>query len=226
VSEAVQVVAIDGPAGTGKSSVARALAKKLGFRFLDTGAMYRAATWRAVHEAIDLNDPEALIQSTRDMDLALEEQDDAFRVFVDGHEVTDAIRTTEITKQIARLDQIPEVREHMVALQREYGEQGPTVAEGRDIGTVVFPKAGCKIFLDASPEVRVQRRAEQLRRKGVTVDVEALRLELAGRDAATRKRKLAPLRQADDAVLLDTSDMTFGEVVDRLSEIAKEKLCP
>ncbi|MBI1319532.1 MAG: (d)CMP kinase [Candidatus Hydrogenedens sp.] len=225
MSAATQIVAIDGPAGTGKSSVARALAKRLGFRFLDTGAMYRAATWRALHHGIDLEDRDALVDSTRAMQLELRDEGAGFRVFVDGTEVTDDIRTREVTRTIARLDQIPEVREHLVELQRAYGEAGPTVAEGRDMGTIVFPNASCKIFLDASPEVRAQRRVDQIHRAGGEADYDAILHEIMERDMATRKRKLAPLKRAKGAEFVDTTEMTFEAVLDRLAELAREKLC-
>jgi len=226
MSEAICIVAIDGPAGAGKSSVAREVARRLGFRFLDTGAMYRAATWRALHRGIHASDKQGLIGSTRAMKLDMREDGEGLRVFVDGEEVTDAIRTPEMTRQIKFLDQIPEVREHLVELQRQFGEAGPTVAEGRDIGTVVFPKAGCKIFLDASPECRAERRAAQLREKGIPFDEEELRQEIRDRDEASRKRKIAPLRQAEDAVLVDTTGLSFEQVVARIEAIARERLCP
>jgi cytidylate kinase len=225
VSEATQIVAIDGPAGAGKSSAAREAARRLGFRFLDTGAMYRAATWRALRDGVSPNNKPALIASTRAMKLDMVEEPGGLRVLVDGEDVTDAIRTPEITRQIKLLDQIPDVRAHLVELQRHFGEGGPTVAEGRDIGTVVFPKARCKIFLDASPEERARRRAEQLTAKGVPFDLEELKQEIRDRDEASRKRRIAPLRQAEDAVLLDTTELDFEQVVQRLVAIAREKLC-
>ena len=225
MSAAQRIVAIDGPAGTGKSSVARALAKRLGFQFLDTGAMYRAATWRALRDAIDWDDREALIRSTREMRLDMRDEGSGYRVFVDGEEVTDAIRTPEVTRTIFRLDQIPEVREHLVGLQRAFGEAGPTVAEGRDMGTIVFPEAACKIFLDAAPEERARRRVDQMRRGGAEADYDAVLHEILERDMATRKRRLAPLRRAKGADLVDTTEMTFDEVLDKLTAIARDKLC-
>lgn len=225
MSEATQIVAIDGPAGAGKSSAAREAARRLGFRFLDTGAMYRAATWRALRDGVSPNNKPALIASTRAMQLEMTEEADGLHVRVDGEDVTDAIRTPEITRQIKVLDQIPDVRAHLVELQRRFGESGPTVAEGRDIGTVVFPKAKCKIFLDASPEERARRRAEQLTAMGVPFDLEELKREIRDRDEASRKRRIAPLRQAEDAVLLDTTALDFEQVVQRLVAIAREKLC-
>jgi len=225
VSSATQIVAIDGPAGAGKSSVAREVARRLGFRFLDTGAMYRAATWRAFKKGIHTADKQSLIASTRNMQLEMQETGDDIRVLVDGEDVTDAIRTPEMTKQIKFLDQLPEVREHLVELQRRFGEVGPTVAEGRDIGTVVFPQAGCKVFLDASAECRAERRARQLTEKGIPFDRTELEQEIRDRDEASRKRKISPLRQAEDAVLVDTSAMSFDEVTNAIVNIARQKLC-
>lgn len=225
MSDATCIVAIDGPAGAGKSSVAREVAHRLGFRFMDTGAMYRAATWRAFKRGIATTDKQGLVGSTRAMQLVMNETPDGLKVVVDGEDVTDLIRTPEMTRQIKHLDQIPEVREHLVELQRRFGEAGPTVAEGRDIGTVVFPNAGCKIFLDASAECRAERRAAQLTAKGIPFDAEELKQEIRDRDEASRKRKIAPLRQADDAVLVDSTDLSYEQVVERIVSIAREKLC-
>lgn len=222
MSNATHVVAIDGPAGAGKSSVAKTVARRLGYLFLDTGAMYRAATWRAMHHGIDLDDGEALAASTRAMDLVLRETDAGQEVMVDGRDVSREIRTPEVTRLIYKLDQNSEVRRHLVELQRRIGEGQPTVAEGRDIGTVVFPKARSKIFMVASLEARTERRALQLAEKGAEVDREALRREIHERDEQSRNRADSPLRQADDAILLDTSDMSFEQVVEEVVRLASE----
>lgn len=224
MSNATQIVAIDGPAGAGKSSVAKAVAQRLGYLFLDTGAMYRAATWRAMHLGIDLDDGEALAASTQAMDLVLRETDHGQEVLVDGEDVARAIRAPEVTRLIYKLDQNSAVRRHLVALQRRIGEGQPTVAEGRDIGTVVFPRAKCKIFMVASLEARTERRARQLAEKGSEVDREALRREIHERDEQSSNRADSPLRQADDAVLLDTSDMTHEQVVEAVVRMASEVL--
>ncbi|MCC6142316.1 MAG: (d)CMP kinase [Candidatus Hydrogenedentes bacterium] len=220
----MQIVAIDGPAGAGKSTVARRVAAELGFAFLDTGAMYRAATWWAMHQAVDLDDPDALAANTRCMQLSIEECRSGQCVVVNGQDVTDAIRTPEVTRQIFRLDQIPAVREQLVALQQAFGARQPTVAEGRDMGTVVFPQARCKIYLDASLEERTRRRARDLRQKGYDVDEAALREEIRERDEHGMKRATSPLRPAADAIHLDTSNLSQDEVVDRIVQIARERL--
>ncbi len=219
-----QIVAIDGPAGAGKSSVSRQVARELGFAFLDTGAMYRAATWRALHHQAPLDDPEALVASTCAMELELREEPEGLRVLVDGQDVTLEIRSPEVTSQIYRLDQIPGVRRRLVALQREFGSKQPTVAEGRDIGTVVFPEARCKIYLDASLECRAKRRALELEARGLPADIEQVCREIAERDAQNMNRAVSPLRRAEDAVLVDTTEMTPEQVVARLVQLAKERL--
>ncbi len=218
------IVAIDGPAGAGKSTVARRVARRLGYAFLDTGAMYRAATWRALARGVDMDDPAATVESSRAMRLELNERENGLQVVVDGQDVTDAIRSPEVTRVIYKLDENPEVREHLVALQREFAARCPTVAEGRDMGTVVFPEARCKIFLDASLEERTRRRAAELRAKGVAVDMDALREEVRVRDEKTRTRAVAPLRRAEDATLVDTTNLTLDEVVDRIVRLARSRL--
>jgi len=214
----------DGPAGAGKSSISRRVARELGFAFLDTGAMYRAATWRALHHQVPLDDPAALAASTLEMELELQTGTVGIQVVVDGRDVSREIRSPEVTRHIHLLDQIPEVRERMVELQRQFGCQKPTVAEGRDIGTVVFPEARCKIYLDASLDCRAERRAAELEAQGVTVDRAEVRREIAERDAKNMNRAVSPLRRAEDALLVDTTDMTPDEVTARLVQLARERL--
>ena len=219
-----QIVAIDGPAGAGKSTTARAVAQRLALQFLDTGAMYRAATWFALHNHIDLEDPEALAANTCAMALDMPEVEGKTRVYVGEHDVTGAIRTPEVTRLIYRLDEVPAVRRRLVELQREIGAQRPTVAEGRDIGTVVFPRACCKIYLVASLDARTHRRALDLESAGHPVDREALRNEIAERDRRAMERADSPLRPAEDAIHLDTSDMTLEAVIDTIAQFARERL--
>lgn len=218
------IVAIDGPAGVGKSSVAKAVAAALSYRHLDTGAMYRAATWWAMHRGVDWADPDALARATAAMPLRMEAGNGRTRVWVDEEEVTDAIRSLEVTNNIRHLDGIPEVRAHLVALQRAQAAQGPTVAEGRDMGTVVFPHARCKIFLDASLEERTRRRALQLATQGKTVNVARLQDEIDQRDRNDRTRKTAPLRPAEDAIIIDTTHLGESEVEAAVLEKARAAL--
>ena len=224
MSKSTHIVSIDGPAGAGKSSTARAVAKKLGFAFLDTGAMYRAATWRVMNAGLDWEDTDALVDSTRAMDLEIRETPAGQVVRVDGTDVTEAIRTPEVTRNIYRLDQIPAVRRQLVELQRRFGDAQPTVAEGRDIGTVVFPQAACKVYMDASIEERAKRRALEMEAKGMEVDLEVLQQEITQRDEASMTRADSPLRPAEDSVHLDTTGKSFESVVDEVVALAKARL--
>lgn len=194
------------------------------FAFLDTGAMYRAATWWALKQGISLDDANALAASTRAMQLEMEETDNGQCVTINGEDVSTEIRTPIITRVIYKLDQNSDVRKHLVDLQRAFGEKRPTVAEGRDIGTVVFPKAKCKIYLYASLEQRVQRRILQLGDKAIDIDIDQLRAEIHERDEQSKNRKDSPLRQAQDAVSLDTTDKTFEQVVEEIVLLARMKL--
>lgn len=217
------IVAIDGPAGAGKSTVARAVAERLGYAFLDTGAMYRAATWLALEKGVDLDDARALADTTRSMQLDLRDTGGRQQVLVGGTDVTHAIRTPEVTRLISKLDHNPEVRAHLVALQQAFGALRPTVAEGRDIGTVVFPLAKCKIYLDASLEERARRRALEFERKGIPFERDRLMEDIRQRDHRDMSRSVGPLKKADDAILVETDGLTPGEVVDRIVRLAKER---
>ncbi len=207
------VVAIDGPAGAGKSTVARRVAKRLGYAFLDTGAMYRAATWRALHLGVALTDDDALAKVALEMNL---DMTDGRTIRVDGADVSEAIRTPEVTRNIHYLADNPAVREVIVAQQRRIASARPTVAEGRDMGTIVFPEAVCKIYLDATPEERAKRRLGDLESAGHEVDPDELAREIRDRDERDRNRTVAPLRPADDAIEVDTTGMTPDETVDAI----------
>jgi cytidylate kinase len=183
--------------------------------------MYRAATWWAVRENVDLDDPDALTAATERLPLEMSDDGGALKVVVDGEDVSEAIRTPEITRQIYKLDHVAGVRAHLVDLQRDFGARRPTVADGRDMGTVVFPGARWKIYLDASVEERARRRGAQLAEKGLEVDLDALRKDIEDRDRKSMTRKVSPLRKADDAVLLDTTDMTFDEVVNAIADMVR-----
>jgi CMP/dCMP kinase len=216
-----EIVAIDGPAGAGKSSAARQAAAALNYAFLDTGAMYRAATWNALERNVDMNDRAALESATRAMDLDLRETNGKQLVLVDGKDVTSEIRTPHVTNNIFKLDQAPGVRAHLVQLQRQFGARQPTVAEGRDIGTVVFPSARCKIYMIADLAERARRRHLELASQGRDVPLESLQREIAERDRKDQTRAASPLRQADDAHVLDTTALTQEQVVEAIVKLAR-----
>jgi cytidylate kinase len=217
------IIAIDGPAGAGKSTVARRLAERLSYLYLDTGAMYRAITWQALGEKVDLEDDDALIELAGRTTLELVPDAEVTRVLVNGRDVTDEIRLPVVTNAVTHVDKVPGVRQSMLRLQRAFGRNGRIVAEGRDIGTVVFPEAACKIYLDASLEERARRRLQDLRQRGVDADLEEVKKDIAARDAKTMQRRIAPLRQADDAVRVDTTNLSVDEVVERIRAIAESR---
>ncbi len=210
------VVAIDGPAGAGKSTVSRRLAARLGYRLLDTGAIYRAVALTALRRGVAWDDGPAVATIARELDIDFCFDGGDNRVSLAGEDVSAAIRTPEISQGASRVSALPEVRAALLDLQRRLGAQGGVVAEGRDIGTVVFPDAGAKFFLTASPEVRARRRFEELRAAGKPVDEAATLKEILERDERDSTRAAAPLKQADDAVLVDSSGVAADEVVSRM----------
>lgn len=218
------IIAIDGPAGAGKSTVARGVADKLGYLYIDTGAMYRAIAWKVIQAGISITDVKAIVTLANKIDVKLENSDDEQRVFADDEDVTQAIRTTEATRFSSPVSAIQGVRKRMVDLQRKMGEQGGVVMEGRDIGTVVFPNAEVKVFLTASADERARRRTEQLKEVGVEADQEQIATEIRERDLRDSSRVHAPLKQAPDAVLLDTDGMTVEQVIDAIITIHNEKV--
>ena len=217
------IIAIDGPAGSGKSTVARLLAQRLSYLYLDTGAMYRAITWQALHEKVDLEDEHALTELVGRTTLELLPDPNGTRVFVNGREITAEIRTPPVTNAVTYIDRVPGVREAMLQLQRGFGRSGRIVAEGRDIGTVVFPEAACKIYLDANLDERARRRWLDLKQQGVDARLEDVRQDVDARDAKTVQRKIAPLRQAEDAVRVDTTNLSVDDVVEKIRAIAESK---
>ena len=213
-----EVVAIDGPAGAGKSTVAKKVADKLGYGYLDTGAMYRAVTYKALQENVDFSDVKALQCCATESGLRFEQSENSCqpRVFLKDIEVTKEIRTPEVSKNVSVVSAVKEVRAVMTNLQREIGNNGKWVVDGRDIGTVVFPNAKTKIFLTASIEERAQRRYKDLIEKGFEPDLESLKQDIAKRDELDSNRDVAPLVQAKDAILLDTTAMTVEQVIERI----------
>lgn len=217
------IVAIDGPAGAGKSTVARMVARRLGLLFLDTGAMYRAVTWKAMQEGVPLDDAAALTRLAREARIVLIPGEAGDRVTIDSQDVTAAIRDPEVTRNVSQVSAHAGVREVLVERQRELGREGGVVAEGRDIGTVVFPQAPVKIFLVASPMERARRRAKDLEAKGHVVDLDELAAEIARRDAYDSSREVSPLKEAEDAVRIDTDALNQQQVVERVLEIARRR---
>ena len=210
------VIAIDGPSGVGKGTVARAVASALGYRHVDTGAMYRAVGWRALQLGVALDDEAAVARLAQSAGIDASDR----LVLVDGQDVTTAIRTPEIDRAAARVARNAGVRAAMVSRQRELGRGGAVVMEGRDIGTVVFPDAAVKIYLDASPDERARRRVHDTSHNGCH-DVAIVRGELAARDESDRTRAVSPLAVAPDAHVLDTTGLSIEEVVGCVLEIVK-----
>ena len=218
------VIAIDGPAGAGKSTVARRVAQQLGFIYVDTGAMYRAVTHRSLDQGLDLADAEAIGSLASRIDVWFVREGEKLRVLADGRDVTEQIRTPGVTAAVAQVSQVSAVRQAMVRLQRELAAAGKAVLDGRDIGTVVTPAACCKIFLTASAQERAHRRWLELREKGYTPDQDELRREMEERDKQDSERELAPLVQAPDAIAIDTTGLTIEAVVDRIVEIYQDRM--
>lgn len=208
------IVAIDGPAGAGKSTIAKTIANELGFLYIDTGAMYRALTLKALENKIDIRDSAGLIEMARNTRIDLgNDQNGSLEIFLDGREVTKEIRRPLITKFVSDIAKIKGVREVMLELQRKLGSQRDAVLDGRDIGTVVFPNADKKFYLDANFKERVSRRHKELRESGQDVTLSDVDSDLRNRDTIDSTREFAPLKKADDAVYIDTTNMTIEEVV-------------
>ncbi|MFB7666681.1 (d)CMP kinase [Kitasatospora sp. NPDC056138] len=220
------VVAIDGPSGSGKSTVSRAVAARLGLSFLDTGAMYRAMTWWMLTNDVDVEDADAVAVACGKPVIVSGTDAAGPTITVDGQDVSGPIRGPEVTSQVSAVAAVPQVRARLVELQRGCAEVAVRgiVAEGRDMGTVVFPAATVKVFLTASQTARAERRAAELRAKGVDeATITAMAADLARRDAADSSRETDPLTQAPDAVLVDTSDLTLEQVIDRIAGLVQER---
>lgn len=221
------IIAIDGPVGSGKSTAAKLLAKRAGYAYLDTGAMYRAIGWKAYTSGVPLNDG-ALEKLCAGASLEIELTDERQKVFVDGKEITAEIRTPEVSKMASIVSRFAPVRHHLVRLQRDIGlkwagQYGGVVVEGRDIGTVVFPDTPFKFYLDADIMERGRRRWKELRDKGVEIDLEETIKRVMKRDENDRGRSLDPLRKADDAIVIDTTGLALEEVVEKITQIINQK---
>jgi cytidylate kinase len=215
------IVTIDGPAGAGKSSTARALAERLGFAFLDTGAMFRAVAWFAQQRGIAWHDDLALEQLLGDFCL---EMPPGGGIFLLGQNISQQIRTSEVSQGASVVAASPAVRPRLASMQRQIAQGGNIVCEGRDQGTVVFPDAGCKFFLTADPEERLRRRARELEQRGRPVDLDMLRREMIERDQRDAARALAPLRAAVDAIILDSTHQTAEEVLHQMETEVRRRL--
>ena len=215
------IIAIDGPSGAGKGTVARTIARRLGYRHVDTGAMYRAVAWKACQEGVDLNEADAVAAIAMRAEFGLDD-----RTTIDGFDVTEAIRTPAIDQAAAVVARHPPVRAALVDRQRQLGSDGAIVMEGRDIGSVVFPRADVKVFLDASPDERARRRAADASHEAgrSQAAVGAVAEALAARDRIDRTRAVSPLTQASDAVYLDTTGVPIDEVVNRVMTLVRATL--
>ena len=214
------VVAIDGPAGAGKSTVAQLAAKELGYTYIDTGAMYRAVAWKTLQQGKEITD-ELILEVVKDIDGNLQYADGKTKVTVDGTDVSTAIRTPEVSGIVSQVAALGPVRVKMVDLQRKMAERGSVLMDGRDIATNVLPNADVKIFLTASIEERAKRRWKELKEKGYDITREKLQQDIAARDKADSEREISPLVQAEDATLLDTTGLSIDEVVSRILSLCQ-----
>ncbi|MBE0446595.1 MAG: (d)CMP kinase [Actinobacteria bacterium] len=218
------IIAIDGPAASGKSTVAREVAKRLGYKYIDTGAMYRAVTWKALKEKIDITKADAITALARGADIEITDlKDTQYRVFIDGEDVTEAIRSPKVSAAVSTIAKIGRVRTALVKKQRSYADTYPNmVVEGRDIGTVVFPDAEAKVFLTASPIERAKRRQRELKEKGHKLEVTTVERDIITRDKIDATRITSPLAKAPDAYVIDTTDKTIGQVVQLIINLVKK----
>lgn len=211
------IIAIDGPAGAGKSTVAKKVSERLGFLYIDTGSMYRALTLKVIEAKIDIEDTARIIELARSTGIDLKNsQNGSLRIFLDGQDVTLKIRQPHITRLVSDIAKIKGIRQIMLGLQRRLGSLRDSVLEGRDIGTIVFPDAQKKFYIDAQFQERVKRRYEELKEMGHNVSFADVEEDLRKRDAIDSSREFAPLKKADDAIYIDTTDMTIDEVVNTL----------
>ena len=218
-------IAIDGPAGAGKSTLARALARELGYFYVDTGAIYRTVALRARRAGADPSDPAQVVPLLKGLDITMDYGPDGEqRMFLDGEDVSRAIRENEISGLASKVSAIPEVRAFLLDFQRRQAREHDVVMDGRDIGTVVLPQAGVKIFLTAAPEARARRRLLELEQRGQQVDFDAVLSEILRRDEQDSTRPIAPLRQAEDAAVLDTTHLNLEESLRALLSLVKERI--
>ena len=218
-------IAIDGPAGAGKSTLARALARELGYLYVDTGAIYRTVALRAREAGADPSDPEQVAPLLEDLDLRMDYGGDGVqRMYLSGRDVTETIRENEVSALASQVAALPAVREFLLEFQRKQAREHDVVMDGRDIGTVVLPQAGVKIFLTAAPEARARRRTAELLQRGQDADFDEILREIRQRDEQDENRPVAPLRQAEDAALLDTTNLDLKGSLEALLTLVRERL--
>lgn len=217
-------VAVDGPAGAGKSSISKIVAKKLGYLYIDTGAMYRSVTWAVLHNHIDVNNQKAVEALLPELDLTMEASDDSCKVFIAGQDVTDFIRTPQVNNAVSIVASYKGVRQYLVERQRLMAEAGGVILDGRDIGSVVLPNAELKIYLTASVEARAMRRYLEVKGTVNEQTLEDIKDSVMQRDDMDKNRKESPLIQVEDAVLVDSSEMTFDETVERILHLVQERI--
>lgn len=217
-------VAVDGPAGAGKSSISKIVAKKLGYLYIDTGAMYRSVTWAVLHNHIDVNNQKAVEALLPELDLTMEASDDSCKLFIAGQDVTDFIRTPQVNNAVSIVASYKGVRQYLVERQRIMAKAGGVILDGRDIGSVVLPNADLKIYLTASVEARAMRRYLEVKGTSNEQMLEDIKDSVIQRDDMDKNRKESPLIQVEDAVLVDSSDMTFDETVEHILHLVQERI--
>lgn len=217
-------VAVDGPAGAGKSSISKIVAKKLGYLYIDTGAMYRSVTWAVLHNHIDVNNQKAVEALLPELELTMEASDDSCKVFIAGQDVTDFIRTPQVNNAVSIVASYKGVRQYLVERQRLMAEAGGVILDGRDIGSVVLPNAELKIYLTASVEARAMRRYLEVKGTVNEQTLEDIKDSVMQRDDMDKNRKESPLIQVEDAVLVDSSEMTFDETVEHILHLVQERI--
>jgi len=221
------IIAIDGPAGVGKSTMGKLIARELGFLYIDTGAIYRAITWKVLKNSININNEEMISTLVSDTCITIERANnkslnDYYPIFVDGEDVTEEIRNPRIDQNVSQIARLPKIRKQLIYLQRELADKGNIVMEGRDIGTVILPQADIKFYFTASEEERIKRRFKELINKGYSVDYEVVKKQIIQRDKIDSMRKYAPLIKAKDAIIIDSTEKNIEEVKDKILKIIKK----